>query len=262
MHKFNGALMLSMMMVGVLIPQSVSAQNISLTNKPMGNTTKSSFVQEKTYQMSHLKLNKQPRVDFIDISSWNGELSVEQFKQMKSQGVKGVVVKLTEGTTYRNPIAAKQIQHAQKAGLKVSAYHYSWFETDEEAIEQANYFADFAEELGLSHDSVMVNDAEESILIPIDPTKVSIAFRNQLEKRGFKNVIHYASASWFNNNWMEYDKLGKENSWVAEWPDNPSNNNSLHADTAAWQWTGSGEFSFLPDQKFDFNVDYLSRFTH
>ena len=40
---------------------------------------------------------------FIDISSHNGVISVSEFLSLKSQGITGVVVKLTEGTSYTNP---------------------------------------------------------------------------------------------------------------------------------------------------------------
>lgn len=53
-------------------------------------------------------------------------------------------------------------------------------------------------------------------------------------KCGFKNVVYYFSVSWFNNNWMEYDVLGKENSWVVEWLVNLSVNNLLYIDIVVW----------------------------
>lgn len=43
-----------------------------------------------------------PRMDFVDVSSWNGRLTTADFDKMKQHGVKGVVVKLTEGT-YKCP---------------------------------------------------------------------------------------------------------------------------------------------------------------
>lgn len=97
----------------------------------------------------------------------------------------------------------------QKSRSNCFNVSFSWFENQQEAIDQANYYADYAEELGLSQNSVMVNDAETAPMINADATKVSVYFRDQLVKRGFKNVVHYSSASWFNNNWMEYDVLGK-----------------------------------------------------
>ncbi len=78
-----------------------------------------------------------PKQDFIDISSHNGEITVEQFKLIKSYGVSAVVVKLTEATSYRNPLAASQIANAKAAGLIVHAYHYSWFTTEAQAKAEA-----------------------------------------------------------------------------------------------------------------------------
>ncbi|MGX7274413.1 GH25 family lysozyme [Enterococcus haemoperoxidus] len=40
-------------------------------------------------------------------------------------GIKGVVVKLTEGTTYKKTLAPSQVNIAKKAGLTVSTYHFS-----------------------------------------------------------------------------------------------------------------------------------------
>lgn len=240
-----------------------SAQDVKISeanNHVMGNNLKKAESARKKRQVS-LPYTQEflPKADFIDISSWNGEISVESYKKLNAQGVKGVAVKLTEFTTYKNPFAKIQIENAKKASLTVSAYHYSWFVDEQKAFEEANYFADFAEELGLNPDTVMVNDAEEGEMIPADVTITSTAFKNQLNKRGFENVIHYSMASWFTNNWLEFSVLGKENSWVAEWPKTPSNENLLHADTAAWQWSSQVEFAGVTGV-FDANVDYLGRF--
>ena len=49
---------------------------------------------------------------FIDISSHNGIISVAEFNSLKQQGIQGVVVKLTEGTSYINPYASSQIAYS------------------------------------------------------------------------------------------------------------------------------------------------------
>lgn len=102
---------------------------------------------------------------FIDISSHNGVISVSEFLSLKSQGITGVVVKLTEGTSYTNPYASSQISNAQAAGLKVSAYHYSHYEAAAEAKAEAQYFVSVAKSLGLSSSTVMVNDMESSEML-------------------------------------------------------------------------------------------------
>ncbi len=50
-----------------------------------------------------------PDWDFIDVASYQGNLSISDYQFMQKHGVTGVVVKLTEGTSYKNPYAANQI---------------------------------------------------------------------------------------------------------------------------------------------------------
>lgn len=88
-----------------------------------------------------------PSKSFVDISSHNGNISVANFQKMKDYGVTGVVVKLTEATSYTNPNAQSQINNAMAAGMKVSAYHYSWFTSDAQAVAEANYFAAAAKKI-------------------------------------------------------------------------------------------------------------------
>lgn len=61
--------------------------------------------------------SKLPRTDFIDVSSHQGNISVAEYNNLKKYGVSGVVVKLTESTSYRNPYAKNQIDNAKAAGL-------------------------------------------------------------------------------------------------------------------------------------------------
>ncbi|MDU6563067.1 MAG: GH25 family lysozyme, partial [Streptococcus sp.] len=77
-------------------------------------------------------LRVQPK-SFIDVSSHNGNISVDDYRALARQGVGGVVVKLTEDTWYNNPKAPSQVRNAQIAGLQVSTYHFSRYTTEEEA---------------------------------------------------------------------------------------------------------------------------------
>ncbi|QQV79678.1 hypothetical protein JG559_00525 [Enterococcus faecalis] len=51
--------------------------------------------------ISITEANRPPKKTFIDVSSWNGSLSVANYQTMKSYGIGGVVVKMTEATTYQ-----------------------------------------------------------------------------------------------------------------------------------------------------------------
>lgn len=202
-----------------------------------------------------------PPVDFIDVASYQGDLSFNDYENMKKYGVRGVVVKLTEGTTYKNPNARIQINNAKAAGLKVSAYHYSWFTSKKQAEEEADFFAQTAKELGLDGNTVMVNDAENGIMNNGYATDNSIYFALRLiNQHKFNNVIHYSYANWFNSGVLNKDKLDRQSVWVAQYPNEPSCNTLLHTDTAGWQWTSQVVFPEISGKRFDTNVDYLGYF--
>ena len=204
-----------------------------------------------------------PSKDFIDVSSNNGEITKEEFQIMKNKyGIKGVIVKLTEGNVYKNPEAPKQIANAKAAGLKVSVYHFSWFDSTQGAIEEAQYFLDYAKELNLDGDTSFVNDYEK-VDAPLEsnPTSNSLKFAEVLKSGGYKNVYHYSSKNWFSSV-LDMKKLGAENCWIAEWPMNPTEDNLLNTSNAAWQWANDLYFPELGDNRqFDISTDYLNAFT-
>jgi GH25 family lysozyme M1 (1,4-beta-N-acetylmuramidase) len=61
----------------------------------------------------------------IDISSWQhpGGQPIN-WPAVLDSGVQGVIVKLTQGTTYLNPYGVGDIQDAAGAGLLIGAYHF------------------------------------------------------------------------------------------------------------------------------------------
>lgn len=202
-----------------------------------------------------------PTKSFVDISSHNGTLSVNDFNNMKKYGVAGVVVKLTEATSYKNPYAASQVKNAKAAGLKVSAYHYSWFKTDSQARAEADYFANFARSVGLDNSTVMVNDIEEpQIAGKANHTANSIAFENRLKQLGFQSVRHYSSLSWFNG-LINANTIGKQKIWVAAYPYTITNKN-YYTDYSSWQWSSRLRFPEIANKEFDISADYNNSFTN
>ncbi|HDT7984186.1 TPA: SH3-like domain-containing protein, partial [Enterococcus faecalis] len=237
-------------------------------NKPMGSGMKGTRRKRAAYAygdpISITEANRPPK-NFIDVSSWNGSLSVANYQTMKSYGIGGVVVKMTEATTYQNPERFAQVQNANAVGIKVSAYHYSHFTTKDQAIKEANYFADTAINTGLPKDTLMVNDAEEGSMNNGQLTANSIAFANQLKARGFTNVLHYSMAAWFTEGVLSPTQLGTENIWIAQYPFEPTADQLWHKNEgyAAWQWSS---LLTIPGVDigvgvFDINADYTGRFT-
>ncbi|MGX7154069.1 GBS Bsp-like repeat-containing protein, partial [Enterococcus rivorum] len=202
-----------------------------------------------------------PSRDFVDISSYQPNISVSQFEVMKKYGVTGVVVKLTEGTSYRNPYAKQQVTNAKAAGLKVSTYHFSWFTNKAQAEAEADYYANFAKELGLGPDTVMVNDAETPVMNNGYATTNSIYFALRLlNTHKFSSVIHYSSLFWFTSGILDAKILHEGSIWVAQYLYNPLGTDLRHSQTSAWQWSDGVYFPEIPGLEFDMNIDYKGYF--
>ncbi|WP_314576554.1 GH25 family lysozyme [Enterococcus gilvus] len=196
-----------------------------------------------------------PSKSFVDVSSNNGQLSVANFQKMKSFGVRGVIVKLTEGTTYTNPYASSQIANARSAGLKVSAYHFARYLNTNSAIAEANYFVQTAKNLGLGTDTVMVNDLE--VNANAGSTNSAIAFSNRIKQLGYSKVRHYSCLSWFQYGQLDANKLGYKNIWVAGYPYTPTKN--LYTNYNSWQWASDLVFPGI-NGFFDISADYSGDF--
>ena len=214
-------------------------------------------------------LKVQPKT-FIDVSSHNGEISVDDYRALARQGVGGVVVKLTEDTWYNNPKAPSQVRNAQIAGLQVSTYHFSRYTTEEEARAEARFYIQAAQNLNLPKSTVMVNDFEDSKMLP-NINRNTQAWVNEMRKHGYNNLMFYTSASWLDENNLGYrgpvstSQFGIENFWVAQYPSSTltatsAKNMCYNAKTGAWQFTATA--NLLPGKHvFDHSVDYTGRFT-
>jgi hypothetical protein len=200
-----------------------------------------------------------PSQDFIDVSSHNGIISVDQYKIMKSYGITSVVVKLTEATSYRNPLAASQIANAQAAGLVVHAYHYSWFTTEAQAKSEAEYFVKYAKELKLPTSALMVNDIEDNQIIgKADHTKLSKVFVNRIKELGYSNTHHYTGVRWVTEKAIDPAALGYSNVWIANYPYVPTD--QKFTEYSAWQWSDNLYFPEFSGT-FDMSSDYKRYFT-
>ncbi len=214
-------------------------------------------------------LKVQPKT-FIDVSSHNGDISVDDYRALARQGVGGVVVKLTEDTWYNNPKAPSQVRNAQIAGLQVSTYHFSRYTTEEEARAEARFYIQAAQKLNLPKSTVMVNDFEDSNMLP-NINRNTQAWVNEMRKHGYNNLMFYTSASWLDENNIGYrgpvstSQFGIENFWVAQYPSatltaTSAKNMRYNAKTGAWQFSATA--NLLPGRHvFDHSIDYTGRFT-
>lgn len=211
----------------------------------------------------------QPK-SFVDVSSHNGDISIEDYRTLANKGVGGVVVKLTEDIWYKNPNAENQIRNAQAAGLQVSTYHFSRYTSEEAARAEARFYIAAAQRLNLPKNTLMVNNFEDAKM-QSNINRNTQAWVDEMRKNGYTNLMFYTSASWLDENNLRKKgpvntaQFGLQNFWVAQYPSpklsvNDAKSLRYNGKAGAWQFTSQAEL--LPGKHlFDHSVDYTGRFT-
>ncbi|MCL2112324.1 MAG: S-layer homology domain-containing protein [Streptococcaceae bacterium] len=234
--------------------------NVGTTDNLSDASTQASAPSDLTSTDSTL-----PRKDAVDISSYQSWMTQADFNQMKSQGVKTIVIKLTEGTYYKNPYAASQIKMAKAAGLNIATYHFSIFGStsnqttaNNAAVNEANYYAAQAKALGLSTATVMINDAEYTGTSTSVWNGASQSFTNRLKVLGYANVRQYTSQNWANSGFVKPATFGAKNMWIAQYLyGKPSASNLQNTQYGAWQYTSQMYFTnFSAKKPVDTSIDY------
>ncbi|BAN74940.1 MULTISPECIES: GW dipeptide domain-containing protein [Lacticaseibacillus] len=199
-----------------------------------------------------------PRTDVVDVASYQGWMNQDSFNTLHSLGVRGAVVKASEGTSYQNPFAASQIQYARNAGMTVSAYHYSHFGSSAEAVAEANFFANTLDKLNVGKEVNVVADVEGSD-VSGDVGASLNAFWQTLNQRGYTHHVLYTGKYYTYSN-AAIGTVGKNRTWVADYPYTPSANSMWNQDFGAWQYSS---LAYLPgaSKPVDVSVDYTGLFT-
>lgn len=180
----------------------------------------------------------------LDVSGYQPQAQgVGFWVQAKNAGVQGGIVKLSEGTYYRNPYAVAQINAIKQAGLVVSGYHFARFVGNAgQAIAEANYAVASAHSMGVPSGSALVLDYELRAGYQGSNTAACVAFLNTVKKAGYTPIFYSYSgmASLWN-----YDSIYQQTSammWIAAYPgptDAPAYGYfpGISDHIGAWQWT-------------------------
>ncbi|OFR43533.1 N-acetylmuramidase [Streptococcus sp. HMSC071H03] len=252
--------------------QNVVKENSTTTTETKKDNKSTFFAAQNNQATARSNPDAQVKKStFVDVSSHNGHISKEDYQHLAEKGVNGVVVKLTEGTSYKNPYAVSQTQNAQAAGMQVSAYAFSHYTNEAEARAEARYFAEEARRLNLPSSTVMVNDIEDSDMRP-NINATTQAWADEMRRMGFSNLMYYTSASWLDRNNLrtkgpiQTEQFGLENFWVAQYPTSKLSADDAktlkyNSEAGAWQFTSQAEL-LLGRHVFDQSVDYTGRFTN
>ncbi len=183
----------------------------------------------------------------IDISAHNG---IVDFCKITHDSIDFVIIKATEGTSFKDSKFLTNYREAQKAGTKIGAYHYFRFDTD--GIMQALNFINSIKNIKL--DFPLMIDVEEwnnAQNIPHDEIIARLSdMINYLKSNGY-NLIIYSNKDGFNdfirNRFSEYPL------WICSFTNPP-----ISSTWTFWQYSHRGKINGI-DGNVDLNTFNGSR---
>lgn len=243
-------------------PEQEDPQNISggMTNQS-GASVDISQVVENTNETQQITLG-------IDVAKYQGTID---WKQVADAGVDFAMIRVGYRTLKTGEIVADtnakyNMQEASKYGIKVGAYFFSTAITSDEAIEEANWVADYISKYRITYPVVYncegYEDAEnrQYSLTKTQRTDFAMAFLKQIASRGYTPMF-YASkgelegdAKWETSRIQSSYKI-----WVAQYPSAPypqTSSSSYSGTHAMWQYTNNGTVPGI-SKPVDMNVAYF-----
>ncbi|WP_260449743.1 GH25 family lysozyme [Ligilactobacillus murinus] len=204
--------------------------------------------------------------DAIDVASYQSWLNQDDFNKLKQLGIKAVVVKLTEGQSYVNPAATKQINYAKNAGLTVSVYHYARFNNATTGYAEGQHVANTMENLGLGQDTLIFADMEDHSTYSNDVRGNLNSFWNALTAAGFNNHGVYTGGGYPYHE-AASETVGKAKTWWSQYPFVPTNNGYYEKEWknlgyGAWQFSST---AYIPGREnmgaLDLSIDFNGLFS-
>lgn len=164
----------------------------------------------------------------LDLSNNN---PVVNFQQLAHNGVTGVMLKVSEGATFRDPVFKNYAMRARNQGLRVGGYHFAQ-PNGGDPIAEARHFAECLGE-------VQRRDYRPALDLEQNPGGLSwsqlVAWSRAFNQEVFKQTgslpMLYASRYWINS--MRADVPIGAALWLADWG---PNDGQYHPVTAPAPW--------------------------
>lgn len=165
----------------------------------------------------------------IDISHYQGSID---FAKVKADGIGIVIIKATEGRTYKDSYFKTNYANAKANGLLVGAYHFLRGNAAEDEVD--NFLSVVS---GLEFDCKLIIDAEVD-LGGVDVTSRQIRQFADILKANGKDIALYTGEYFYNNNMN--DSVKDIPLWVAKYSSNKPN---VSKEYIGWQYTSDGRVS-------------------
>lgn len=191
----------------------------------------------------------------IDISRYNGDISVSDWKKVMADGYDYVIMRAGYGREVEQMDVKfeQNYKNAREAGIDVGVYHYSYAKTTAQAEKEAEVMLQWLAGKELDYPIYYdVEDDSQSILGTLFLSSIIEAYCSKLEAAGYEVEIY--SSAYLLQNYMYRSVLDKRGVWMAHIEtDDP---HSLYTgEYTMWQFCHKGRVSGL-EGDVDLNVCY------
>ncbi|MCQ2010390.1 SH3 domain-containing protein [Sporolactobacillus sp. STSJ-5] len=230
------------------------------------NDGKEGFVYKDNVTTDLNRFNPPAGANGVDLSHWQNDRSggTIDFNAIKNAGNSFVIVKASEGSNGSDNTFSANAHQAQNVGLKVDAYHFFRAATSDQAIAEANNFANVLNNSGFTNDNLgylfvdveTTNGIEGNVKETISDN-VNV-FLNQMRNRGFSKLGIYSGANFYKT-YIDMSRISQPQRmliWIARYRGQDTNNGvETGFQVDIWQYTSNGTVSGV-NGAVDQNVSY------
>lgn len=204
----------------------------------------------------------------IDVARYQGTID---WAQVADSGVDFVMVRVGYRMDGSREIVADSnarynMQEAQKNGIKIGAYFFSTATNEAEAIEEANWTADYISQYQITYpvafdcEGFEREDSAQYGLSATKRTDIAIAFLNRIYERGYTPMFYSSMNEMAGDAKWETSRIEKTyRIWVSQYPSTPypqTEKSAYQGTHAMWQYTNRGTVSGI-SQPVDVNIAYF-----
>ena len=204
----------------------------------------------------------------IDVARYQGTID---WAQVAASGVEFAMVRVGYRMDGSREIVADSnarynMQEAQKNGIKVGAYFFSTAASEAEAVEEADWTADYISQYQITYPVAFDCEGFEradSALYGLSASKrtdIAIAFLNRIYERGYTPMFYSSMNEMAGDAKWETSRIEKTyRIWVSQYPSAPypqTEKSSYQGTHAMWQYTNRGTVAGI-SQPVDVNIAYF-----
>ena len=204
----------------------------------------------------------------VDVSKFQGTID---WTQAASSGVDFAMIRVgyraqKTGVIYADTNAKYNMQEAQANGIKIGAYFFSTAVTTDEAVQEADWVADYISQYQITY-PVAFNcegfenaDSRQYAMTQSERTDMAIAFLNEIYNRGYTPMFYAAKNEMLGDAKWDTSRIEKTYKiWVSQYPSVPypqtaqSDYTGTHA---MWQYTNQGTVAGI-SKPVDVDIAYF-----